>query len=102
MKFLIKTRIFELKLEDRLHLGNKNKCRFILYFARFALSLQRNDSLHQVNSPVAVAQKRVCVCAHILQHQSAEARILLAYVGGVCIVLSDIKLHLLLQRSERC
>jgi hypothetical protein len=26
---------------DRLHLGNKNKSRFILYFSRFALSLQR-------------------------------------------------------------
>ena len=31
--------IFELKLEARLHLENKNKSRFILYFARFALSL---------------------------------------------------------------
>ena len=28
-----------LRLEDRLHLGNKNKSKFILYFARFALSL---------------------------------------------------------------
>ena len=28
--------------EDRLHLGNKNNLEFILYFARFALSLQRN------------------------------------------------------------
>ena len=27
-------------LEDRLHLGNENKSRFILHFARFALSLQ--------------------------------------------------------------
>ena len=35
-----KCTIFELSLEDRLHLGNKNKSRFILYFARFALSLQ--------------------------------------------------------------
>ena len=32
--------IFELKLEARLHLENKNKSRFILYYARFALSLQ--------------------------------------------------------------
>ena len=28
-----------LRLEDRMHLGNKNKSKFILYFARFALSL---------------------------------------------------------------
>jgi hypothetical protein len=43
-----------------------------------------------------VAQKRVCICAHFLQYQPAEAGILLAYVGGVCIVLFDIKLYLLL------
>ena len=30
---------FELTLEDRLHLGNENKSRFILHFARFALPL---------------------------------------------------------------
>jgi hypothetical protein len=33
-------------LEDRLHLGNKNKTRFILYFTRFALSLQHNMVIH--------------------------------------------------------
>ena len=31
--------------EDRLHLENKNKCRFILYFARFALSLTSSKVL---------------------------------------------------------
>jgi hypothetical protein len=55
-----------------------------------------HDLLHQVITPVAVAQKRVCICAYILQYQSAEAGILLAYIGGVCIVLFDFKLYLLL------
>ena len=30
---------FDWEIEDRLHLGNKNKSLFILYSARFALSL---------------------------------------------------------------
>ena len=88
-----------MKFEDRLHLGNENKLRFILHFARFALSLQ-HVSLHPIATPAAVAQKHVRLCAHLLQQQSVEARLLLAHARSVCIILPDIEFHLLLQRFE--
>jgi hypothetical protein len=43
-----------------------------------------------------MAQERVCICAHFLQYQPAEAGILLAHIDGVCIVLFDIEFYLLL------
>ena len=38
-------------VELRLHLENKNKCRFILYFTRFALTLQAKQILHKEIMP---------------------------------------------------
>ena len=34
-----------MKVEGRLHLGNENKSRFILHFARFALPLQAESTV---------------------------------------------------------
>ena len=36
-----------------------------------------------------MAQKRVCICAYFLQHQPVEARVLLANISGVRVVLLD-------------
>ena len=49
-----------------------------------------------------MAEERLCLCSDILQQQPAEAGILLAYAGGVCLLLSGFAQHLLLQRSEGC
>ena len=49
-----------------------------------------------------MAQEWFCVCAGFLQQQPAEARILMAHINGIRIVLFDIKLHLLFQRFEGC
>ena len=40
--------IFDWEIEDRLHLGNKNKSLFILYSARFALSLLLQPKIEKV------------------------------------------------------
>ena len=42
-----------------------------------------------------MAQKRVRVCAHLLQQQLVEVGIVLAYVDCVCLVLSHLELDLL-------
>jgi hypothetical protein len=66
-----------LRLEDRLHLGTKGRCsrsevkQIKINRNLFCISLDLHylcphDSLHQVITPVAMAQKRVCVCANIL------------------------------------
>ena len=49
-----------------------------------------------------MAEERLCLCTDILQQQPVEASILLAYAGGVCLLLSGFEQHLLLQRSEGC
>jgi hypothetical protein len=59
-----------------------------------------DDTLHSTAQAAAMAQKRIRLCANLLQQQSVEARLLLAHACGVCIILSDFELHLLLQRSE--
>jgi hypothetical protein len=64
---------------------------------RKSVSLQRNDTLHTTAQATAMAQKPLRVCANLLQQQTAGDRFLLADADRICIVLSDFKLHLLLQ-----
>ena len=49
-----------------------------------------------------MAQKHVRLCAYLLQQQSVEARLLLAYARSVRFILLDFEFHLLFQRSEGC
>lgn len=57
----------------------------------------KDEAIHPTPPSVAMGQERIRVRTGFFQHQSAEARILLAYTRGICIILSDIKFHLLLQ-----
>ena len=82
--------------------GRIKKICIIRIIRRKKLLFLQHDTLHPVASTTSVAQKCICLCTNILQHQSAEARILLAYTCGVCIVLFDIEFHLLLQRFKGC
>ena len=62
--------------------------KLIWIFAHLIVSLQRNGRLHPTATSAAMAEERLCLCSDILQQQPAEAGILLAYTGGVCLVLS--------------
>ena len=54
-------------------------------------------SLHSTVTPAAMAEEHVCLCADFFQQQPVEARILLAHIGGVCLILSGFEQYLLLQ-----
>ena len=49
-----------------------------------------------------MAQERFRLCTDILQQQSVEARIFLAYTGDLRIVLPHFQRYLLFQRPEGC
>ena len=55
-----------------------------------------DDRVHPTDTTAAMAKERVCLCADFLQQQPVEARILLAHIGGVCLVLFGVEQHLLL------
>ena len=61
-----------------------------------------DDRVYPTATSAAMAEERLCLCTDILQQQPVEASLLLAHVGGVCLVLSGFEQHLLLQRSEGC
>ena len=59
------------------------------------VSLQRDETLPSTPTAVAMAQKRIRLCADILQQPSAGMEFLSAYVHRVYIVLPNLEFHLL-------
>ena len=56
-----------------------------------------DDTIHPIAPSAAMAEEPLCLCADLLQQQPVEARILLAHVCGVCLVLSYFEQYLLFQ-----
>ena len=57
----------------------------------------KDEATYPTPPSAAMGQERIRVRTGFFQHQSAEARFLLADTRGFCIILSDIKFYLLLQ-----
>ena len=64
---------------------------------RVSLHADEGSIIYSTATAPAMAQECVRFCTHFLQQQSVEGRLFLANFGRFCLILSDLKFHLLFQ-----